>query len=117
MTNKKKLMEMPVPKGKYMQMTIVRNKSGFLNSFNPVYHMYFSENMNIHVISARKRSKHKRSNYTFSMTKKDFKEDSEQVLGKLESNIWGTKFMLYSKGDPLSCVYNYAKYFIVNFPK
>jgi hypothetical protein len=89
---------MPPPKNKYYQMTIVRNKSGFLNSFNPVYHMYFSENMNIHVLSAKKKSKGKKTQYIFSMKKKDFDSHSENVLAYLFSNVWGTKFKLYSKG-------------------
>ena len=60
--------------------------------------MYFTELENIHVLSAKKRSKHKKAHYTFSMTKKNFSENSDQVLGKLISNVWGTKFTLYSKG-------------------
>ena len=89
---------MPPPKNKYFQMTIVRNKSGFLNSFNPVYHMYFSENMNIHVLSAKRKSKGKKTQYTFSMRKKEFDLNSSNVLAFLFSNVWGTKFKLYSRG-------------------
>lgn len=98
MSNKLTLVTTPPPKNKYFQMTIVRNKSGFLNSFNPVYHMYFSENMNIHVLSSKKRSKGKRTQYTFSMKKKEFDQKNENVLANLFSNVWGTKFKLFSKG-------------------
>ena len=99
MSDKRQLITQPPPKGKYMHMTIVRNKSGFLNAFYPVYHMYFSENMNIHVLSAKKKSKHKNPSYVFSMSKKDFNEKKDQVLGKIVSNIWGTMFVLYSTGN------------------
>ena len=98
LSNKEILVTSPPPRNKYYQMTIVRNKSGFLNSFNPIYHMYFSENMNIHVLSAKKKSKGKRSQYIFSMKKKEFNQKNENVLANLFSNVWGTKFKLFSKG-------------------
>ena len=101
MVDKRELITKPPPKGRYMQMTIVRNKSGFLNAFYPVYHMYFSENMNIHVLSAKKKSKHKNPSYVFSMSKKDFNEKKKNVLGRIISNIWGTMFVLYSTGSLL----------------
>ena len=102
LSNKDILVTSPPPKGKYFQMTIVRNKSGFMNSFNPVYHMYFSENMNIHVLSAKKRSKGKRTQYTFSTKKKEFDQKNENVLANLFSNVWGTKFKLFSKGTQIN---------------
>ena len=89
----------PPPKGKVIQVSILRDKSGFKNRFYPKFHVFFSENINYHIMSACKRPGNKSSNYILSLDKKDFKRKSKNCLGKLRSNFVGTEFHLYDQGE------------------
>ena len=93
----------PIKKGKVIQLTVVRDKSGFTNKFFPKFHLYFSEGFatdkRVHLMSARKRGGNKSSNYIISLSKTDFDRKSVNCLGKLRSNFTGTKFRLFNAGE------------------
>lgn len=80
-------------------MTIIRDRSGFKNKFYPKYLIVFSENINHHVMSAKKKYGNKSTNIVFSLSKNDFNRKSENCLGKLRSNFVGTQFHIYDKGE------------------
>lgn len=42
----------PAPKGKIIQVTIIRDNSGLKKKFFPKFHVVFSENINHHIMSA-----------------------------------------------------------------
>lgn len=110
----------PAPGNSIVQLTILRDNEGLKNRFFPKYHVFFSENINQHILSIKKKSKNTSSNYIFSLSKDIFDRKSEYCLGKLRSNFFGTEFLLYDtgenpkKGDPLSarkelCYIEYEK--------
>lgn len=51
------------------------------------------------MISAKKRSGNKSSNYTLSLDKTDFDPKSNNCLGKVRSNFLGTRFGIYDSGE------------------
>jgi hypothetical protein len=73
LTDTRKFIMTPPPKGRVVQVTILRDKSGFKNKLYPKYHIFFSENINYHVMSARKKPGSKSANYILSLSKKNFK--------------------------------------------
>ncbi len=81
----------PLPLNKLLQLTIVREKSGFFNS-HPKYHIYLSEDPTYHLLSVKKMKGNKTSNYLFSNQKKIFNKLSDSTFGKLRSNFKGTEF-------------------------
>ena len=99
LSNARKLVNTPPPPGKTYQLTIVRNKSGFTRKFFPIFNVFFSENMNISILNAKKKSGNKTSNYIISLSDKDFDRKSENCVGKLRSNFVGTEFMLFDDGE------------------
>lgn len=88
----------PPPKGRVVQVTILRDKSGFKNKLYPKYHVFFSEDINKHLMSVKKKAGGKGTNYSISLDKKDFSKKSSFSLGKLKSNFVGTNFYLYDNG-------------------
>lgn len=80
-------------------MSIIRDRSGFKNKFYPKYLVVFSENINHHIMSAKKKSGNKSTNIVLSLSKNDFNRKSENCLGKLRSNFVGTEFHLYNSGE------------------
>lgn len=99
----------PPPNGSIIQLTILRDKDGIKNMFFPKYHVSFSENINQHILTVKKKPKNATPNYIFSLSKEIFNRKSDFCLGKLRSNFIGTEFTLYDagenpkKGDPLTC--------------
>lgn len=99
LTDVRKLINNPPPAGRTYQLTVVRNKSGFTKKFFPIFNVYFSENMNISILNAKKKSGNKTSNYIISLSDSDFDRKSPNCVGKLRSNFVGTEFMLFDTGE------------------
>lgn len=99
----------PPPNNSIVQITILWDKDGIKNKFYPKYHVFFSENINQHILTVKKKPKNATPNYVFSLSKEVFDWKSEFSLGKLRSNFIGTEFTLYDsgenpkKGDPQKC--------------
>jgi tubby-related protein 1 len=87
----------PCPKGVQIQCTIKRDKSGF-NRWYPKYHCYLSHGTQ-YLMSAKKRSANKTSNYLISYKQGELKKSSLYNLGKLRSNFMGTEFNLFDSGQ------------------
>ena len=88
--NMKEFIMNPPPKGKIIQVSLIRDRSGIKNRFYPKYLVVFSENINHHILSAKKKSGNKTKNIVLSLSKNDFNRKSENCLGKLRSNFVGT---------------------------
>ena len=51
----KKFIMSPPPKGRVIQLTVLRDRSGFRNKLYPKFHIFFTENINYHIMSAKKK--------------------------------------------------------------
>jgi hypothetical protein len=96
MSDMKRFLMKPVPRGIMLQCTIQRNKSGF-NRLFPKYSMHLSQDYNF-LLAGKKRPKNKTSNYLISMSKDNLSVKSPHYLGKVRSNFLGTKFSIYDTG-------------------
>lgn len=93
----KEFLTNPVRKGLLVQCTIKRDKSG-MGRFYPKYHIYLSSGFR-YLMSAKKRSINKTSNYLISMDKNKFERNDGSCLSKVRSNFLGTEFKLYDIGE------------------
>ncbi|EGR30002.1 hypothetical protein IMG5_144760 [Ichthyophthirius multifiliis] len=92
----------PIKKGVILQMTIKRDKTGFAR-FYPKYHLCLSGD-NRYLMTGKKRSSNKTSNYLISMSKDNLSKKSPDFLGKVRSNFLGTEFHLFDIGEnPKKC--------------
>ena len=98
----KQFLTKPIPKGMIIQMTIRRDKSGFAR-FYPKYHLHLSSSLR-YLMTGKKRSSNKTSNYLMSMSKTELTKKSANFLGKVRSNFLGTEFHVFDTGDnPKKC--------------
>lgn len=86
----------PVPKSAGMiECRIIRERTG-LNKLFPKYTL--ESDAGVFMMTAKKQSHNKTSNYAISMNKGDCTKDSDGFLGKLRSNFLGLEFVAYSNG-------------------
>ncbi|EAR90133.1 Tub family protein (macronuclear) [Tetrahymena thermophila SB210] len=98
----KQFLTRPIPKGMIIQTQIRRDKSGFAR-FYPKYHVHLSSGMR-YLLTGKKRSNNKTSNYLMSMSKTELSRKSPHFLGKVRSNFLGTEFHIYDTGEnPKKC--------------
>jgi len=58
----------------------------------------FLKEKNLFVMTSKKRSNNKTSNYLISMGQKDHYRDSDNILAKVRSNFMGTEFLIFDAG-------------------
>ncbi|XP_055973762.1 tubby-related protein 3 [Sorex fumeus] len=90
----------PAPRGITMTCRITRDKKGMDRGLFPTYFMHLekSKNEKVFVLAARKRKKSKTSNYLISTDPIDLSREGLSYIGKLRSNLMGTKFTIYDHG-------------------
>uniref|UniRef100_A0A2K5I2U2 Uncharacterized protein n=1 Tax=Colobus angolensis palliatus TaxID=336983 RepID=A0A2K5I2U2_COLAP len=90
----------PAPQGVTVRCRIIRDKKGMDRGLFPTYYMYLEkeENQKIFLLAARKRKKSKTANYLISIDPVDLSREGESYVGKLRSNLMGTKFTVYDRG-------------------
>ncbi|XP_055137064.2 tubby-related protein 3 isoform X1 [Symphalangus syndactylus] len=90
----------PAPQGVTVRCRIIRDKKGMDRGLFPTYYMYLEkeENQKIFLLAARKRKKSKTANYLISTDPVDLSREGESYVGKLRSNLMGTKFTVYDRG-------------------
>ncbi|XP_049738145.1 tubby-related protein 3 isoform X5 [Elephas maximus indicus] len=90
----------PAPRGITVKCRITRDKKGMDRGFFPTYYMHLEkdENRKIFLLAGRKRKKSKTSNYLISTDPTDLSREGESYIGKLRSNLMGTKFTVYDHG-------------------
>ncbi|KAG3292611.1 tubby like protein 3, transcript variant X3 [Ictidomys tridecemlineatus] len=90
----------PAPRGVTVKCRITRDKKGMDRGLFPTYFMHLEkdENRKIFLLAGRKRKKSKTSNYLISTDATDLSREGESYIGKLRSNLMGTKFTVYDHG-------------------
>uniref|UniRef100_A0A2K6FHX7 Tubby-like protein n=1 Tax=Propithecus coquereli TaxID=379532 RepID=A0A2K6FHX7_PROCO len=90
----------PAPRGITVKCRITRDKKGMDRGLFPTYYMHLEkdENRKVFLLAGRKRKKSKTSNYLISTDPTDLSREGESYIGKLRSNLMGTKFTVYDHG-------------------
>ncbi|KAM9837397.1 uncharacterized protein ACBR49_018099 [Aulostomus maculatus] len=85
------------PEEEVIQCRITRDRS----SFYPVYylHMEREDGENVFLMAARKRKKCRTSNYVISTDYSNLSRKASGYIGKLRSNLLGTKYTVYDCGE------------------
>ncbi|XP_010890907.1 tubby-related protein 3 isoform X3 [Esox lucius] len=90
----------PAPRGVTVKCRITRDKKGMDRGLYPTYfmHMEREDGRKLFLLAGRKRKKSKTSNYLISADATDLSREGESFMGKLRSNLMGTKFTVYDNG-------------------
>uniref|UniRef100_A0A8C0GSU7 Tubby-like protein n=1 Tax=Chelonoidis abingdonii TaxID=106734 RepID=A0A8C0GSU7_CHEAB len=90
----------PAPRGITVKCRITRDKKGMDRGLFPTYYMHLErdDNRKMFLLAGRKRKKSKTSNYLISIDPTDLSREGESFIGKLRSNLMGTKFTVYDHG-------------------
>ncbi|XP_013869251.1 tubby-related protein 3 isoform X4 [Austrofundulus limnaeus] len=90
----------PASRGVTVKCRISRDKKGMDRGLYPTYfmHMERDDNRKVFLLAGRKRKKSKTSNYLISVDATDLSRGGESFIGKLRSNLMGTKFTVYDNG-------------------
>ncbi|XP_059809644.1 tubby-related protein 3-like isoform X1 [Hypanus sabinus] len=90
----------PAPQGTVVKCRITRDKKGMDKGIFPTYylHMERDDGKKIFLMAGRKRKKSKTSNYVISTDPTNLSRGGESFIGKLRSNVFGTKFTVFDNG-------------------
>ncbi|XP_040592076.1 tubby-related protein 2 isoform X2 [Mesocricetus auratus] len=91
---------LPAPRDHMVQCRIIRDKRGMDKGMFPTYYLYLeAEDSVAHfLLAGRKRKRSKTSNYLISLDPKDMSRNGNNFVGKVRSNILGTKFTIFDNG-------------------
>ncbi|KAM6452464.1 tubby-related protein 2 isoform 3-T3 [Liasis olivaceus] len=91
---------LPAPQGNTIQCRITRDRKGMDKGIFPFYYLHLEmENAKKRfLMSGRKRKKSKTSNYLISLDPIDLSRGGENFIGKVRSNMLGTKFTVFDNG-------------------
>ncbi|XP_058161773.1 LOW QUALITY PROTEIN: tubby protein homolog [Dasypus novemcinctus] len=90
----------PAPQGVTIKCRITRDKKGMDRGMYPTYflHLDREDGKKVFLLAGRKRKKSKTSNYLISVDPTDLSRGGDSYIGKLRSNLMGTKFTVYDNG-------------------
>ncbi|XP_039719427.1 tubby protein homolog isoform X2 [Pteropus medius] len=90
----------PAPQGITIKCRITRDKKGMDRGMYPTYflHLDREDGKKVFLLAGRKRKKSKTSNYLISVDPTDLSRGGDSYIGKLRSNLMGTKFTIYDNG-------------------
>ncbi|XP_072129112.1 tubby protein-like isoform X2 [Mobula birostris] len=90
----------PAPQGTVVKCRITRDKKGMDKGIFPTYylHMERDDGKKIFLMAGRKRKKSKTSNYLISTDPTNLSRGGDSFIGKLRSNVFGTKFTVFDNG-------------------
>ncbi|XP_059508387.1 tubby-related protein 3-like isoform X1 [Stegostoma tigrinum] len=90
----------PAPRGITVKCRITRDKKGMDRGLYPTYFMHLErdDGKKVFLLAGRKRKKSKTSNYLISVDATDLSREADSYVGKLRSNLMGTKFTIYDNG-------------------
>ncbi|KAM6154411.1 tubby-related protein 2 [Erethizon dorsatum] len=96
----KTYMLQPVLEGRRVQCCIHRDQRGLEKGLFPVYYLYLeaADTWKHFLLAGRKRKWSKTSNYLISLDPMDLSRDGDNFVGKVRSNILGTKFVIFDNG-------------------
>nr|XP_019938535.1 PREDICTED: tubby protein-like [Paralichthys olivaceus] len=91
----------PAPRDVTIQCRVTRDRRGVEKGIYPTYylHMEKEDGKRVFLMAGRKRKKCKTSNYLISTDPTNLSRDTNCYIGKLRSNILGTKFTVYDGGE------------------
>ncbi|XP_069807717.1 tubby-related protein 3 [Dendropsophus ebraccatus] len=91
----------PAPRGVTIRCRISRDKKGMDRGLYPTYYMHLEreDSRKVFLLAGRKRKKSKTSNYLISIDPIDMSREGGSFIGKLRSNLMGTKFTVYDNGE------------------
>ncbi|KAL7857028.1 hypothetical protein SRHO_G00159270 [Serrasalmus rhombeus] len=91
----------PAPRDVTIQCRITRDRRGIEKGIYPTYylHMEKEDGKRVFLMAGRKRKKSTTSNYLISIDPTDLSRDTSSYIGKLRSNVLGTKFTVYDNGE------------------
>ncbi|XP_062314069.1 tubby-related protein 1 [Osmerus eperlanus] len=94
----------PAPQGRTVRCKVTRDKRGMDRGFFPTYYLHLDTNKKasketeVFLLAGRKRKKSTTSNYLISIDATDLSRGGENYVGKLRSNLMGTKFTVFDNG-------------------
>ncbi|MEE6482802.1 hypothetical protein FKM82_013343 [Ascaphus truei] len=90
----------PAPHNITLQCRITRDKKGVDKGIYPTYYLHLErqDGKRLFLMAGRKRKKSKTSNYLISVDPTDLSRDGDSFIGKVRSNMLGTKFIVYDNG-------------------
>ncbi|XP_040193702.1 tubby-related protein 1 [Rana temporaria] len=88
----------PAPQGVTIKCKVTRDKKGMDRGWYPTYYLHLDNEKKVFLLAGRKRKKSKTSNYLISIDATDLSRGGENFIGKLRSNLMGTKFTVFDNG-------------------
>ncbi|XP_068097261.1 tubby protein-like isoform X3 [Hyperolius riggenbachi] len=90
----------PAPYNMTLQCRITRDKKGVDKGIYPTYYLHLErdDGKRLFLMAGRKRKKSKTSNYLISMDPTDLSRGGESFIGKVRSNMLGTRFTVFDNG-------------------
>uniref|UniRef100_UPI00398EAC33 tubby-related protein 3-like isoform X4 n=1 Tax=Pristiophorus japonicus TaxID=55135 RepID=UPI00398EAC33 len=90
----------PAAQGVTIKCRVTRDKKGMDRGLYPTYYLHLDtdESKKVFLLAGRKRKKSKTSNYLISIDPTDLSRGGENFIGKLRSNLMGTKFTVFDNG-------------------
>ncbi|XP_056131094.1 tubby-related protein 1-like [Lampris incognitus] len=88
----------PAPEGVTVKCKVTRAKRGVDRGFFPTYFLHLDNEKKVFLLAGRKRKKSATSNYLISTDATDLSRGGESFVGKLRSNLLGTKFTVFDNG-------------------
>ncbi|XP_044299615.1 tubby-related protein 1 isoform X5 [Varanus komodoensis] len=88
----------PAPQGVTIKCRVTRDKKGMDRGLYPTYYLHLDNDKKVFLLAGRKRKKSKTSNYLISIDPTDLSRGGENFIGKLRSNLMGTRFSVFDNG-------------------
>ncbi|XP_071624536.1 tubby-related protein 1 isoform X2 [Heliangelus exortis] len=88
----------PAPQGVTIKCRVTRDKKGMDRGLYPTYYLHLDNDKKVFLLAGRKRKKSKTSNYLISIDPTDLSRGGDNFIGKLRSNLMGTKFTVFDNG-------------------
>ncbi|XP_077313650.1 tubby protein homolog [Lithobates pipiens] len=90
----------PAPHNMTLQCRITRDKKGVDKGIYPTYYLHLErdDGKRLFLMAGRKRKKSKTSNYLISVDPTDLSRGGESFIGKVRSNMLGTRFTVFDNG-------------------
>ncbi|KAM3621855.1 uncharacterized protein V6R79_017122 [Siganus canaliculatus] len=85
----------PAPQGVTVKCRVTRDQRGMDKSLYPLYYLHLDNDKKTFLLAGRKRKKSATSNYLISIDATDLSRGGENFVGKLRSNLMGTKFTVF----------------------
>ncbi|XP_072539273.1 uncharacterized protein [Salminus brasiliensis] len=85
----------PAQQGVTVKCKVTRDKRGMDRGLYPTYYLHLDNEKKVFLLAGRKRKKSTTSNYLISVDPTDLSRGGENFIGKLRSNLMGTKFTVF----------------------